>query len=95
MGARAGFGRALLGALSLAVDQALVVVLPTTDDGVDLHVALLGDGLSLTIVPRNPHTPPGPEDAERFAALTGDLVAEATLNPATGEIGLRVSGGGT
>lgn len=90
LGRQAGFGRTVIGALTLAVDEALVLVLPVTDSGVDLDVNVGAGALRLTVTPRHPHTPPDPVALARFDDVVADLVGSATIDPTSGAVRLEV-----
>lgn len=90
LGRQAGFGRSLLGALTLAVDETLVLVLPTTNDGVDLDVAVGAGTLSVVVAARQPHAPLDPSAVTRFDDVVADLVTSVAVERATGVVGLEV-----
>lgn len=91
MGRRAGLRRAALGALALAVDEALVLVLPTTRVGIDLEVSVAAGTLRITITPRRPHALPDTAAAARFADVVADLVTTAEVGEPTGVVRLGVA----
>lgn len=91
LGQQAGFGRATLGPLSLAVDEALILLLPATSEGVDLTLAVESGELSLTLTARHPQAPLDPDAAARFAGVVGDLVTTASVERTSGVVELTVS----
>lgn len=91
MGRRAGLRRTALGALALAVDEALVLVLPTTGDGIDLEASVAAGTLRITVTPRHPHTLPDPGAVARFDDVVAGLVTAADAGGPTGVVRLEVA----
>lgn len=91
MGQQAGFGRAVLGPLSLAVDEALILLLPATSAGVDLTITVAPGALGLTLAARRPRAPLDPSAAARFTEVVGDLVTTAGVDQGSGVIELTVT----
>ena len=90
LGRQAGFGRAVLGAVTLAVDEALVLVLPMTTGGVDLDVMVSDGALTIIISPRHPDTTPDPGAVARFEDVVADLVTSATVDRGSGVVSFEV-----
>ena len=91
MGQRAGFGRTVLGALAIAVDEALILVLPSTGSGVDLELVATHRALSVTIAARSPQSPLDPAATARFGEVVGDLIANVDADASTASVRLEVA----
>ncbi len=90
LGRQAGFGRTTIGNLTLAVDETLVLVLPTTEDGIDLEV-VVGDGtLAIVASSRRPATALDPRAVARFNDVVDDLVSSASVDRTNGVVVLEV-----
>lgn len=80
LGRQSGFGRTTLGALAHAIDEALVLVLPTTDEGVDLEVVVRPGALRVSVAGRRPRVGLEPVAVTRFAEVVSDLVASVDVD---------------
>lgn len=97
MGLRLGLRREALGALTLAMDEALVLVLPTTNDGVDITFAATGGddtpaGLTVTVGPRNATRPPDPAACDRLGEILSGIVNDLDVDPTSGLVRLVIDG---
>jgi len=91
LGRQAGFGRGVLGPLTLAVDEALVLLLPSTAVGVDLDALVTPGRLQLTLRARAPHATPDREASERFDDVVAGLVTSASLDRTGGVVRLDIT----